>query len=414
MVPAFDLFAPDVLADPYPLYHALRAEVPVWRAPEGQWVLTRHADVAAALHDPRLQTGLDFGRVQAFPEPLRETVAALMRPLTAFMVSCNPPEHTRLRGLVNKALTPHAVEALRPQIQARVASLLDAVVARADPSTGEGRCDVIADFAYPLPVTVVSILLGLPAGSAEQFREWAYDLSVLWGPPSLPDVADRVQRCERSVAALRAFFGDLIAERRASPTNDLLSALIAAKEDGAVLSDEELLWNSVLLLLAGHETATDLIGNGLLALLRNPDQMQKLRQEPSLVPGAVEELLRYDAPFQFMQREAKEDVRIGGVTVRGGERVWLMLGAACRDPAVYPDPDRLDVTRPHHSQLAFGVGIHFCPGAPLARLEGQVAFPALLERLATIRLETEKLEWLPKLPNRGLKALPVVFRGTPD
>jgi cytochrome P450 len=198
--------------------------------------------------------------------------------------------------------------------------------------------------------------------------------------------------------------------RRTHPKPDLLSTFAAAEEHGAALSDEELLWNCVLLLIAGHETVMDLVGNGLLALLRHSGELQKLHADRSIIPAAVEELLRYDAPFQFMQRQARQNVEIGGVPIRAGERVWLMLGAANRDPAVFPDQDRLDVTRSYHRQIAFGLGIHFYIGAPLARLEGQIGFTALVRRFAEISLATAALEWLPKLPNRGLKALPVTFR----
>jgi cytochrome P450 len=407
---AFDLAAPNALADPYPLYHAVRRESPVWRGPQGQWVLTRYADVAAALHDPRLLAGtIDPDRVQAFPEPLRASVAAMTRPLLTFMVACDPPEHTRLRGLVNKALTPHAVAAMRPTIQTRVDTLLDAIAARADPTTGGGQCEIIHDFAYNLPVTVVSLLLGLPEGDHDRFREWAYDLAVLWGPTTVPDLEGRVRRCEASVAALVAFFQDIIARRRAEPGDDLISGMLRAAEHGTRLSEEELMWNCVLMLLAGHETVTDLIGNGLLALIRFPDQWAKLKADPSLVPHAVEELLRYDAPFQWMQRIAREDLEIAGVRIARGDRLWIVLGAANRDPEAFPDPDRLDVTRVQAHQIAFGLGIHFCPGAPLARVEGQIAFDGLVRRFREFRLATDRLEWLPKIPNRGLKALPVTF-----
>jgi cytochrome P450 len=406
----FDLYAPDVLADPYPLYHALRKQAPVWRGPQGQWVVTRYADVTAALHDPRLSAGvIDVDRAQSFPEPLRASVESMMRPLETFLVAKDPPDHTRLRGLVNKGLTPHAVEALRPAIRARVDALLGRIVARADPATGTGQCDIIQDFAFLLPVTIVGLLLGLPEGDHQRFREWAYDLSILWGPPNVPDVEERVRRCESSVAALTAYFRDVIARRRAQPGNDLVSALLGAADHGAPLSDAEVLWNCVLMLLAGHETVTDLIGNGLLALIRFPAEWQKLRADVSLVPNAVEELLRYDAPFQFMNRLAKEPLEIAGTKVAAGERVWLMLGAANRDPGVFPDPDRLDVTRAHFHQIAFGQGVHFCPGAPLARLEGQIAFDALVRRFTEFRLATDRLHWLPKIPNRGLQELPVTF-----
>jgi cytochrome P450 len=364
----------------------------------------------AALHDPRLVVAVDFGRVDAFPEPVRETVHTLMQPLSLFLVACNPPDHTRLRALLNKGLTPHAVEAIRGQIQAQVDQLLGAVVARADPETGEGRCDLLQDFAYPLPANVIAAMLGLPPESRADFRTWSTDLSVLWGPTTMPDLIERVHQCERSVVALRDLFGRVIAARRVHPESDVISALLAAGEDGRVFSDEELLWNCVLLLLAGHETTMDLIGNGLLALLRHPAELRKLQANASLIPNAVEELLRYDAPFQFMQREAREPVTINGMTIPAGQRVWIMLGAANRDPAIFPDPDRLDVTRPLRRQIAFGSGIHFCPGLHLARLEGQLAFTALLRRFADIRLASDKLEREPKIPNRGLKALPISFR----
>jgi cytochrome P450 len=408
----FDLFAPEVLADPYPLYRAVRAEAAVWRGPQGQWLLTRYGDVVAALHDPRLSSATlgDLGRANDFPEPLQAAVRAMMRPLQTFMVSQDPPEHTRLRGLVNKALTPHAVQAMLPMIQARVDTLVDVVVARTDPATGTGRCDIISDFAFRLPVTIVGVLLGLPEADHDRFREWAFDLSVLWGPTNVPDVEERVRRCEASVAALAALFERIIGERRAAPGSDLISGMIAAAAHGIRLTDEELIWNCVLMLLAGHETVTDLIGNGLLALMRFPEQWRKLRSNPALVPDAVDELLRYDAPFQFMQRAAREDLEIAGTKIAAGERLWLMLGAANRDPDVFPDPDRLDVTRTHSHQIAFGQGIHFCPGAPLARIEGQIAFTALVRRFAELRLATDRLVWLPKLPNRGLQALPVSFQ----
>jgi cytochrome P450 len=410
----FDLLAPDVLVNPYPLYRALLQEPPVWRGPQGQWIVSRFADVSAALHDPRLSSHfLDSDRSLAFPAPLQPAVKAMLRPMQTFMVAQDPPAHTRLRGLIHNSLTPHAVAALRPAIQARVAALVGAIIARADAATGTGHCDIIHDLAYPLPVTLVGLLLGLPAGDHDQFREWANDLTVLWGPTNLPDVQARVQRCEASFTALVAYFQDIIARRRAQPGDDLISAMLQAAAHGTPLSNEELTWNCVLLLLAGHETVTDLIGNGLLALLRHPDQWLKLRADPALVPGAVEELLRYDPPFQYMQRVAREDFEIAGTTIARGERLWLLLGAANRDPAVFPDPDRLDVTRTHSHPIAFGQGIHFCPGAPLARLEGQIAFDALVRRFAEFRLATDRLEWLPKVPNRGLKALPVTFTVAP-
>jgi cytochrome P450 len=416
MEPAFDfdLLSPDNLADPYPLYRALREHAPVWRGPQGQWVLTRYADVAAALHDTRLLTGADFGRVQQYPPELRDTVREMMQPTTLMMVMSNPPHHTRVRALVSKAMTPQAAEALRPAVQSLADRLLDPIVARADPATGEGACDVVADFAFDLPATVVCTLLGIPPGDHAAFREWAENLAVLWGVPPKQDVAGRVAQCQHSVQAIRTFFRDLIAQRRSRPQADLISALLAAHENGEALSEEEVIWNCILLLIAGHETVQDTIGNGLLALLRHPDQMQLLRQDLSRTPTALEELWRYDCPFQFMQREAGEDLMIGGQPVRKGERVWAVIAAANHDPAAFPDPDRLDLARPHHQHASFGFGAHYCVGAPLARVEAQVAFDRLLRRLADIRLAADRLEYVPKVPNRGLRALPVTFRVAPE
>lgn len=409
-MPDFDLLSAEVLADPYPLYRALLEGPPVVRGPQGQWIVTRFVDVSEALHDPRLSSHfLGRDRMLAFPEPLRPAVEAMLRPLETFMVAQDPPTHTRLRSLIHSALTPHAVAALRPAITARVNALVEAIRDRADPATGIGRCDIIHDLAYPLPVTIVGVLLGLPLGDHDQFRQRANDLAVLWGPTNLPDLEDRVRRCQASALALEAYFQDCIAQRRARLGDDLLSALLRAAADGTSLSTEELTWNCVLLLLAGHETTTDLIGNDLRALIQHPDQWQTLRAEPGLVSNAVEELLRFDPPFQYMQRVAKEDLEMAGTAIARGERVWLMLGAANRDAAVFPDPDRLDITRTRSHQIAFGQGIHYCPGAPLARLEGQIAFDALVRQFAEFRLAADRLEWLPKVPNRGLKALPVEF-----
>lgn len=414
MPPLFDLLAPEVLADPYPLYRTLLQGPPLVRGPQGQWLVTRFADVSAALHDPRLSSHFLGGdRCLAFPEPLRPAVQAMLRPLETFMVAQDPPAHTRLRALIHDALTPHAVAALRPAIAARVDALVEAIRAQADPATGTGHCDIIQDLAYPLPVTIVGLLLGLPTGDHDQFRQWANDLAVLWGPTNVRDLEERVRHCQTSVTALEAYFHDCIAERRARPGDDLLSALLQAAAHGTPLSNEELTWNCVLLLLAGHETTTDLIGNGLLALIRHPDQWYQLRANPAFMADAVEELLRYDPPFQYMQRVATEDLVIAGTAIARGEHLWLLLGAANRDPAVFPDPDRLDITRTRSHQIAFGQGIHYCPGAPLARLEGQITFDALVHRFTEFRLATDRLEWLPKVPNRGLKALPVTFTGAP-
>jgi cytochrome P450 len=396
----FDFSDPATLADPYPLYHALRAAGPVVRVPEGHWVVTGYDAVASALHEPRLSSASMRSRVPLYPEPLRSQAAAVAAQLELMMVLCDPPEHTRLRHLMNRAFTPRAVESLRGRVAARVEELLEAALAN-----GEGRCDLMADFAFPLPSTVIGTLLGLPPEDHARFKAWSDDIAGLWGPPLAPDAEERLHQGERARDELFAYFHHLGEERRRRSTDDLFSALV----NNGGLSDEELMWNSLLLLVAGFETTMDLIGNGMLGLLRHPDQLARLQSDPSLVPAAVEEMLRYDSPFQFMHRRAVADFDLAGQRVGEGDAVLLVLGAANRDPSHFPDPDRLDLTRSPNKHLAFGHGPHFCLGAPLARLEGAIAFPALLRRLKNPRLATGRLEWMPKAPNRGLKALPIAF-----
>lgn len=396
----FDFSDPATLADPYPLYHALRAAGPVVRVPEEHWVVTGYDAVAAALHEPRLSSASMRSRVPLYPEPLRARAAAIAAQLELMMVLCDPPEHTRIRHLMNRAFTPHAVESLRGRVAARVEELLDAALA-----DGRGGCDLMADFAFPLPSTVIGTLLGLPPEDHARFKTWSDDIAGLWGPPLAPDTEERLERGGCARDELFAYFHDLAGERRRRPAADLFSALV----NNGGLSDEELMWNSLLLLVAGFETTMDLIGNGMLALLRHPDQLARLQSDPSLVPVAVEELLRYDSPFQFMHRRATAAFDLAGQRVAEGDAVLLVLGAANRDPSHFPDPDRLDIIRSPNKHLAFGHGPHFCLGAPLARLEGAIAFPALLRRLRNPRLATGHLEWMPKAPNRGLKALPIEF-----
>jgi cytochrome P450 len=315
------------------------------------------------------------------------------------MLTSDPPQHTRLRGLVNKAFTARRLESLRPHIQEIVDELLDAM-------KGKRELDVIWDLGYPLPVIVIAELLGVPPDHREQFKHWSDGIVGSLGSAfAAPDVQ---QRAMDSATALVGYFQGVIAERRRAPKDDLISALIAAEEQGQVLSEEELLATLVLLLVAGNETTTNLIGNGTLALLRHPDQLARLRSDPSIAETAVEELLRYDSPVQATGRVATEDIEVGGTVVKEGQVAFLLLGAANRDPAVFPEPDRLDLTRQDNRHVAFGYGIHFCLGAPLARIEAQVALPSLLARFPGLRLATGELEWGGNLILRGLKRLPVV------
>jgi len=386
---------PDFVADPYPTYHRLRSEDPVHESPLGFWVLTRYEDVVATLRDPR------FAK-----EPMIAAVAARLGfdagAVGISMLDRDPPDHTRLRGLASKAFTPRVVERLRPRVQEIVDGLLDRV-------ERAGTMDLIEEFAYPIPVNVICEMLGVPVEDHEQFKGWSLDLargldSIMLGPES-----DVVKRSGKAREGLSNYIRQLIGERRSAPRGDLLSALIATEEAGDKLSEPELVAMSILLLVAGHETTVNLIGNGMLALLRHPDQLRQLRERPDLIGSAVEELLRYDGPVQRTARTPSEDVTIGNRTIPGGAIVMPFIGAADRDPAQFRDPDRLDITRTENRHIAFGLGIHFCLGAPLARIEGQIAISTLVKRMPKLALAVERPEHRQSLTLRGLTALPVSF-----
>jgi cytochrome P450 len=372
-------FAPELVSDPYPTYRRLLEEEPFFHERSGFWVVARHADVHQVLRDRRL------GRAD-FAERARSQLGdgPLARAFTQFLLFKDPPDHTRLRG----------------QIEEAVEELLDRVPA-------DGTLELIGDVAYPLLVLVICALLGVPPQDRGDFRAWssavAEGLDAITNPQPEP-----IGRANAGAEALGDYFRGLIAERRARPRDDLVSDLIAARDGADRLSEEELLGTVVLLFGAGHETTVNLIGNGALALLTHPEQTERLRAEPVLLPGAIEELLRFDSPVQRTVRTATEDVPVGGRTVRAGERVMALLGAANRDPHRFADPDRLDVARSdaqHH--VSFGGGIHYCLGAPLARLEAQIAIGALLRRLPDARLVDAQPTWRPTLVLRGLTRLPL-------
>jgi pimeloyl-[acyl-carrier protein] synthase len=390
----FNPFSGDFRADPYPGLHALRAHDPVhFIDVPGLWFVTRYDDVVAGLRDPRLSA-------ERFQLSLPEMQSsALISSLSTMMLLRDPPHHTRLRALVSKAFTPRVVENLRPRIQEIVDGLMDAV----QPA---GRMELMQDLAAPLPVIVIAQLLGIPVEDRTRFKRWSDALLVIADGTLAPaGFAD----AERSAAAFKEYLGGIIPQRRAHPADDLISGLLAAQEQEDRLSSDELFSTCVLLLIAGHETTTNLIGNGMLALLRHPDQLALLRDAPSLIRSAIEELLRYESPVQLTSRVAKEDVEIRGKHVRQGQEVCLGLAAANRDPDAFPDPDRLDITRADNHHVAFGHGLHFCLGAPLARLEGQIAIQTILRRLPGLRLATDSVEWRDGIMMRGLKALPLRF-----
>jgi cytochrome P450 len=393
----------ETIANPYPRYHYLRVEDPVhWHEGLNSWVLTRYPDVMDALRDRRLSADRMSSVVQVLPPAAQQMFQMLISTFDNMMLMSDPPKHTRLRSLANKAFTPRVVEQMRSHIQTIVDELLDDV-------EGKGRMDMIQDLAYPLPAIVIAEMLGVAPEDRDNFKKWSDDLANFLGNVRMaPETAMAAQQ---STVELTNYFKVIIEERRENPQDDLMSNLVAAEEEGDRFSEEELYAMCILLLGAGHETTTNLIGNGTLALLQNPDQLQKLKDSPSLIEPAVEELLRYDSPVQSTSRLAMEDLEIGGKQIAQGESITITLGAANRDPDQFADPDRLDITRQDSRHMAFGFGPHFCLGSALARLEGQIAFGTLLKRMPNLRLEGEadELEWRDNPVFRGVKSLPVAF-----
>lgn len=392
------------LENPYPLYRQLREADPVYWDEEqgGCWVLTGHADVMAGLRDQRFSAQrMDIG-TDWIPAELKERLEPPITALTRQILFLDPPDHTRLRGLVAKAFTPRMVEKLRPRIQ----QLVDELLA---PAQEKGQMEAISEFAYPLPAIVIAEMLGVPPEDRERFTQWTHDFGVLLdgGGGSLD--FEQVVQALLGVNEFMEYFRELIRQQHQTPRDNLLQAMREAEEQGDVLSEEELLGNCVLLLAAGHGTTTHLIGNGLLALLRNPEQMEMLRADPGLLPAAVAELLRYDSPVQLTSRVATTNLRIRDKEIAAGQEVLFCLGAANHDPAQFAQPDTLDLRRVENRHLAFGQGIHFCLGAPLARVEAEIAFGSFLRTFARPRLAIGTIEHFPSQVFRGLTALPVTF-----
>jgi cytochrome P450 len=316
------------------------------------------------------------------------------------MIQSDPPGHTRLRMLLNKVFTPAEVDRLRSRIEVLVGELLD----RVQP---DGRMDAINDFAYPLPVTVLCEILGVPVDRRDQIGTWTANVNrTVSGTCPLNECADQAQS---SVLEMRAYFAELVEQRREQPRDDLLSLLVAAEEAGDKLSMDELQTTVVMLISAGHETTTSLIGNGLLTLLQHPDQLRQLRENPDLMSAAIDEILRYESPLQRQTRRVAEDAEFGGRQIRKGQMVSVLLGAANRDPSVFSDPDRFDIRREDNKHIAFGFGIHSCLGRFLSRLEGTIAFDAILRRFPKLQLETEEIKWQHHVAVRCVESLPVSF-----
>lgn len=398
----YNPFQPGFIEDPYPEYAKMRREDPIHRSPLEFWVLFGYDDITRFLKDPTLSVEDRNATPTALDQMVLEILADRVESERGArsMLSRDPPDHTRLRKLVTKAFTPRVIQSLRPRIQVLVDEMLDAAHER-------GGMDVIHDFAFPLPFAVISEMLGVPVKDAEKLREWSgmivRSLEPIVDPDTIRGIADASDRMFDHVS-------DLIAWKRKEPGDDLLSALIAAEEHGDVLSDEELVEQVVLLYIAGHETTVNLIGNGVLALLRNRDEMTRLRDDPSLTPGAVEEMLRFDSPVQMTRRITLTDVEIGGKTIEKGAFCALVLAAANRDPDHFgPDAEALDIGRVQaHQHLSFGGGAHYCLGAALARLEGEVAIGSLVDRFPEIDLGGD-LAYNGRLNLRGLETFPVTL-----
>lgn len=395
------LVTPEGRADPYPHYRTIREAAPVLRSSMGPLVTTRYDDCHAVLRNPRFGRGITGDNVR--PQGLFDANLApevrqeFFERGTASMLFADPPDHTRLRKLANRAFTPRRVERLRPAIQATVDAILDAIAE-------QGGADVMEQLAFPLPVTVIGELLGVPAADRPGFQPVVRAVTV-GIEPFADDKGMRAALDAQDV--LRGYFEALLADRRRQPQDDLLTALAQAREADDSLTDDEIIATAILLFAAGFETTTNLIGNGLLALLRHPSEMERLRADPGLAPGAVEEILRYDSPVQVNSRTALEPAEVAGEPVPAGQVVVVLQGAANRDPARFSEPDRFDTTRPDNVPLSFGGGAHHCLGAPLARLEGDVVFSSLASRFSDIRLTTDELRWKPGITLRGLEDLPV-------
>ena len=390
---AYNPLSDRMAQDPYPVYAALRTRDPVHRSRLiNGWMFSRHADVDAILRDHR-----HFGN-----DPRDGTLSprqrAMLPPADEFtMLFLDPPDHTRLRALVNKAFTPKTVNALEPHIRSILATLLDDIE---DP----GAFDLMQAVAQPLPVIVIAEMLGVPPEDRPQFKVWSAQRARLLEP-----TIGRRER-EAGAAASRAFdayFRSIVEARRAEPRDDILSALVQAEDEGERLTERETLNMLRLLLIAGNETTANLIGNGILALLRNPEQLRRLRDDPGLIPAAVEELMRFDSPVQTDFRRALADCEVNGFPVRKRDNIVVLLGAANRDPDMFENPDRLDVGRDQRSHLSFGRGIHHCLGAPLARLEGRIVLEMLLERFSEIGLLTDRPRFHRTIVLRGLESLPL-------
>ncbi|MGY6500749.1 MAG: cytochrome P450 [Acidimicrobiales bacterium] len=395
----YNPFEPGYMDDPYAQFAQLRELDPVHATLDGNWMLFRYDDVFRILRDPALSVDDENIASSAKGEQFAEVLEEDLRGGNKSMLGLDPPDHDRLRRLVSKAFTPRSIEALRPRVQ----ELVDAALDRVEPT---GRMDLIADLAFPLPFQVISEMLGMPEGDVVKIRDWS-NAMVKTLDPIISD--DEVRVAHQSSTAMNAYLEEVIAWKRDNPADDMLTALIRAEEDGDRLSTDELIAQVTLLFIAGHETTVNLIGNGTRALLRHRDQYERLVADPSLIVHGIDELLRFDPPVQISRRIALQDMEIDGHQIRAGAFMAAMLASANRDPAKFgPTADQLDLTRDNAGQhVAFGSGVHYCLGASLARLEGQVAIGTLARRFPNARLVDTEPKWNGRINLRGLETLPI-------
>lgn len=395
----YDLSSDAYYTDPYPTYARMRRDDPVYLHPDmGMWFVTRHADVLALMRDPRWSSQrVDLLFTGVSPE-LGDDIKVVHRFYTDWLVFLDPPGHSRLRRLMTRAFTPRRIEVIREFAQATVDRALDRVA-------GAGRFDLIADFSAPVPAQVISHMLGVPEPDVEQFKAWTAE--VFRVPSWVGDQDENVRAAANGVRQLEDYFREMIAERRRRPADDLLGTLVAASEEGHFLTDQELVSTCALLLVAGHETTTNQIGNAVIALLRHPAELARLRADPALIGSAVEELLRYEASSGCLGRIAKEDVEVAGQVIPAGHLAMCVPQSANRDEEAFAEPDRLDLGRTDIRHFGLGHGPHTCLGAALARLEIGVAIETLVRRFPRLALETDQLRWMHSLAERGVTSLPV-------
>lgn len=400
-----NLLSPAAVADPHPVLAGIRDADPVfWSERYRSWILTRYADVQAALRDPRFSADriTPYLRAQTARGNADPATLSAFAVLRDWMVFKDPPDHTRLRRLLHRAFTPRAVDDMSDLVRLLTDDLLDPLAAERG-----GEIDVIGSFAYPLTATVIAEMLGVPREDRDRFKQWSDRITALvFGAMEDPG---RHARTQQAMSELTAYLSVLVDRYARRPAPNLISALVRARDEGDALSHDEVIATCALLLFAGHETTTNLIGNGLLALLRHPHQLEALRTGRASVHAAVEEFLRYDGPSKIAVRVLAEDVTVRGRRLAAGSRVFLAQSAANRDPDVFERPDALDIARADNPHLGFGFGIHYCLGAPLARLEASIAVPAVLRRLPGLALATGDLSWQPVLVSRGLEKLPVTY-----